>query len=117
MEDEAGRSVVSHKKLKEIYEDESERQKLIQYSKDASPKSTRRKSVPRQILKEEEQSDERIKKDKIGSEEDQRSNEMKDEGVKVERKKSRSKTKLKVKLLTVTNCFVVFSFVVEYYQF
>ena len=113
--DEAGRSVVSHKKLKEVYEDDSERQKLDQYSKEASPKSTRRKSVPRQIIKEEKQSDERIKKDKIGSEEDQLSNEKKDEGVKVERKKSRSKTKLarrQVKLLTVTNCIVVFSFVV-----
>ena len=103
----SGKSIRSHKKLKDVYEDESEREKFEHYNKETPQKSTRRKSMPRQIITEDETRNDRIQKYRTGSEDDHLSYETRYEDVKVERKKSKSKTKMarrQVNMLIVQNC-------------
>ena len=110
----SGKSICSHKKLKDVYEDESEREKFEHYNyKETPQKSTRRKSMPRQIITDDETRNNRIQKYKTGSEDDHLSYETRYEGVKVERKKSKSKTKMarrQVNMLIVKNCSLAFPF-------
>ena len=103
----SGKSMVSHKKLKQVYEDESDREKFAQYNKDTTPKN-RRKSQPKRLV-----DDDRAQKDKTGSEDDYTTSDTKYENiVKVERRKSRSKTKMarqQVIMLAVTSSILAFS--------